>query len=69
MTSEFSSVSYLFRSVVTACGMHVQTMQDPGARTQMETKMKAMKEDPELKHIIEELETGGPAAMMKCAPS
>lgn len=49
--------------------MHVQTMQDPGARTQMETKMKAMKEDPELKHIIEELETGGPAAMMKCAPS
>lgn len=29
--------------------------------------MKALKEDPELKHIIEELETGGPAAMMKCA--
>ena len=41
-------------------------MQDPGTRTQMETKMKTLKEDPELKHIIEELETGGPAAMMKC---
>jgi hypothetical protein len=45
----------------------VQTMQDPSVRENMENKMKTLKEDPELKDMIEELETGGPAAMMKCA--
>lgn len=35
----------------------------------MEDKMKTLKQDPELKHIIEELESGGPAAMMKCVTS
>ena len=31
----------------------------------MESRMKALKDDPELKHVIEEMESGGPEAMMK----
>jgi len=40
-------------------------MQNNNFREEMETKMAALKEDPELKPILEEIETGGPAAMMK----
>ncbi|KAK2392770.1 ankyrin repeat-containing protein [Trifolium repens] len=30
-----------------------------------EEKMACIKEDPSLKHILDEIETGGPAAMMR----
>lgn len=32
---------------------------------QVETAMKGLKDDPEMSGIFEELEAGGPAAMMK----
>jgi hypothetical protein len=43
----------------------MQTMHDPSYRSRIEGKMKDLKDDPELKDIMEELEKGGPAAMMK----
>lgn len=44
----------------------MQTMHDPTYRNKLESKLSAMKEDPELAKILEEMETGGPAAMMRC---
>lgn len=43
----------------------VKSMQDTDTRDRMQAKMEELKEDPELKHVIEELESGGPSAMMK----
>lgn len=43
----------------------VDTMQNADHRTKVEDALKGMKDDPELKSILEELETGGPMAMMK----
>ncbi|BDA42477.1 probable Ankyrin-3 at C-terminar half [Coccomyxa sp. Obi] len=43
----------------------MQTMHDPTYRTKLEAKMSSMKDDPELAKILEEMESGGPAAMMK----
>ncbi|KAJ9527442.1 hypothetical protein QJQ45_025723 [Haematococcus lacustris] len=43
----------------------MKTMQDPEYRTKVESALKGMKEDPELKPMLEELETAGPMAMMK----
>lgn len=42
-------------------------MQDPAYRETIESKLQSLKEDPELKAIMAEIEEGGPAAMMKCA--
>ena len=54
-----------------------QLMQDPSMaammnnmnsqqyRSDMESKMQSLKSDPELRPVLEEIETGGPAAMMK----
>ncbi len=41
-------------------------MQNPDQRQQVESKLAELKEDPELGPILAEIETGGPAAMMKC---
>jgi hypothetical protein len=46
-------------------GMIAQ-MQDPSYKTKIESAMKGLKDDPELKPILEELETSGPMGMMKC---
>lgn len=43
----------------------MQTMQDPEYKSKVEDALKSMKEDPELKPMLEELETAGPVAMMK----
>ncbi|GFH16431.1 ANK_REP_REGION domain-containing protein [Haematococcus lacustris] len=43
----------------------MKTMQDPEYRTKVESALKGMKDDPELKPMLEELETAGPMAMMK----
>lgn len=40
-------------------------MQDPAYRETIESKLQSLKEDPELKAIMAEIEEGGPAAMMK----
>ena len=43
----------------------MQTMQNPMYRENMAQKLENVKQDPELKSVLEELEKGGPAAMMK----
>eukprot|EP00955_Chlamydomonas_euryale_P053725 355593-Chlamydomonas_euryale.AAC.4 len=43
----------------------MKTMQDPSYKEKVEGAMKAMKDDPELKPMMEELEAQGPMAMMK----
>jgi hypothetical protein len=43
----------------------MQTMHDPNYREKIEKKMAELKGDPELSSIMQELEGGGPAAMMK----
>ena len=45
----------------------MQTMHDPTYRARLESKMNTLKQDPELASVMQELEAGGPAAMMKCA--
>ena len=41
-------------------------MQDPTYREAIEGKLQNLKNDPELEKIMAEIESGGPAAMMKC---
>ena len=49
-----------------AMGQMLKTMTDPAAREGLETKIKALKEeDPSLAAVIDEIESGGPQAMMK----
>ena len=45
----------------------MQGMQDPAFRENIEGRLQELKADPELSGIMAEIETGGPAAMMKCA--
>ena len=47
----------------------VNMQNNPAMREQMEGKMRELKMDPTIAPIIEDLESGGPAAMMKCAPA
>ena len=41
------------------------SMQNPSYRENVEEKLTHLKADPELAPIMEEIEKGGPAAMMK----
>lgn len=43
----------------------MKSVQDPAHRNQMEEAMRNLKEDPELKSVVEDLEQQGPMAMMK----
>lgn len=43
----------------------MQSMQDPAYKSKVEDALKSLKEDPDLKPMLDELETAGPAAMMK----
>ncbi|KAJ1704690.1 hypothetical protein LUZ63_004469 [Rhynchospora breviuscula] len=43
----------------------VDNLTNPAHRQQLEERMARMKEDPSLKQILDEIETGGPSAMMK----
>jgi hypothetical protein len=45
----------------------LETMKDPEAQQKMKEKMESLKDDPDVGPLITELETGGPAAMSKCA--
>ncbi len=42
-------------------------MQDPQFRENIESKLQLLKSDPELASVMSDIESGGPAAMMKCA--
>lgn len=43
----------------------LDSLSNPTQKDQLEERMAKIKEDPSLKPILEEIETGGPAAMMK----
>jgi len=43
----------------------LESFSNPSNKDQLEERMARIKEDPSLKHILEEIETGGPAAMMR----
>ncbi|KAL4203057.1 hypothetical protein AMTRI_Chr02g266660 [Amborella trichopoda] len=43
----------------------LESLTNPAQKEQLEERMSRVREDPSLKHIIEEIETGGPAAMMR----
>lgn len=43
----------------------LENLVNPAQKDQLEERMSRIKEDPALKPILEEIETGGPAAMMR----
>ena len=43
----------------------LENLVNPASRDVLEERMAQIKEDPSLKPILEEIETGGPAAMMR----
>ena len=46
----------------------IQNMHNQSYRNNIGGKVDELKRDPEIAPILEEIEKGGPAAMMKCAP-
>ncbi|CAL0310979.1 unnamed protein product [Lupinus luteus] len=43
----------------------LESFTNPSNKEQLEERMARIKEDPSLKHILDEIETGGPTAMMR----
>ncbi|KAK7259839.1 hypothetical protein RIF29_25454 [Crotalaria pallida] len=43
----------------------LESFTSPANKEQLEERMARIKEDPSLKHILDEIETGGPSAMMR----
>ena len=43
----------------------LENFSNPGNKEQLEERMARIKEDPSLKPILDEIEAGGPAAMMR----
>lgn len=43
----------------------LESLSNPAQKDQLEERMARIKEDPSLKPILEEIERGGPAAMMR----
>ena len=43
----------------------LETLGNPSQKDQLEAQMSRIKEDPSLKPILDEIESGGPAAMMR----
>ncbi|CAI9304339.1 unnamed protein product [Lactuca saligna] len=43
----------------------LDSLSNPAQKDQLEERMARIKEDPSLKHILDDIETGGPTAMMK----
>lgn len=43
----------------------METLGNPSQKDQIEAQMLRIKEDPSLKPILDEIESGGPAAMMR----
>lgn len=43
----------------------LSNLTNPAHKEQLEHRMAQVREDPTLKPVLEEIETGGPAAMMK----
>lgn len=43
----------------------LENLSNPAQKDLLEERMSRIKEDPSLKPILDEIETGGPAAMMR----
>lgn len=43
----------------------LENLSNPSQRDQLEERMSRIREDPSLKPILDEIENGGPAAMMR----
>ncbi len=43
----------------------LESLANPSQKDQIEERMARIKEDPSLKPILEEIESGGPATMMR----
>lgn len=43
----------------------LESLTNPSNKSQLEDRMSRIKEDPSLKPILDEIESGGPAAMMR----
>jgi len=43
----------------------LESFTNPSNKVQLEERMARIKEDPSLKHILDEIENGGPAVMMR----
>ena len=43
----------------------LESLANPSQKDQLEERMGKIKDDPSLKHILEEIETGGPTTMMR----
>lgn len=43
----------------------LENLVNPAQKEELEERMARIKEDPSLKPILDEIETGGPAAMMR----
>lgn len=43
----------------------LESLANPAQKDQLEERMARVKEDPSLKPILDEIESGGPAAMMR----
>ncbi|KAL4580702.1 hypothetical protein LXL04_016903 [Taraxacum kok-saghyz] len=43
----------------------LESLSNPAQKDQLEERMARIKEDPSLKHILDDIETGGPTAMMR----
>lgn len=43
----------------------LESMANPSQKDQLEERMARIKEDPSLKPILDDIESGGPAAMMR----
>lgn len=47
----------------------LESLTNPTNKAQLEERMTKIKDDPSLKPILDEIENGGPAAMMRsCSP-
>ena len=43
----------------------MQNLSNPAQKEQLEAQIAKVQEDPELKAVLDEIKSGGPAAMMK----
>ncbi|MBA0687946.1 hypothetical protein Goari_005762, partial [Gossypium aridum] len=65
MQVHVASVAHLSGFTDPATSSMLESLSNPQQKDQIEERMTLIREDPSLKHILEEIETGGPAAMMR----
>lgn len=63
--SDWYMISFLFLLQDPSMSGMLESLSNPAQKEQLEERMARIKEDPSLKPILEEIESGGPAAMMR----